>query len=96
MCPNEPLSNLTYPDPDGALDALPRRGLSLGLDGNEEPFVFGQANATSGLHGYVDNFNNDWPDTRFAGGALAHIRITSERQDFSRLFARPRSAGTAP
>ncbi len=66
-------------------------GAALGISDNEEPFVFGHASISTARDSHEDSFTNlAWFDTRFSGGALAHIRISAARQDFTRsaLFQR--------
>ncbi len=56
----------------------------LGIDGNREPFVFGHASIGTSPFGHEETFlSPEWYDTRFSGGALAHIRISARRQDFT-------------
>jgi Concanavalin A-like lectin/glucanases superfamily len=49
-----------------------------GIDGNDQPWVFGADNSTSG------DGQTDQPRSFFTGGAIDHIRISRARRGFSR------------
>lgn len=65
---------------------------SLGIGGNQEPFVLGHDSRITLPGGHFYDFegwfaNRPERDPRFAGGRMAHVRISSVRRDFDSIYA---------